>query len=78
MRYAVVIVGAVLTGVVLFFLTFVLLDFVWTHLVVTNPNEVDLGDGIMVVGGGFVIGSTVGLGGIALVLYKFWPRRSQT
>ena len=70
-----VIIGAVLAGVALFFLSFAVLDFLWTHLVLTNPKETGLGDGVMVVGGGFVIGSTLGLGGIVLVLDKFWPRR---
>ncbi len=75
LRYAVVIMSAVLAGVALFLLGFGVVDFLWTHLVLTDPKEIGLGEGVMVVGGGFVIGSTLGLAGIVLVLYKFWPRR---
>jgi len=31
-------------------------DFVWTHFVVSNPKDIGLGDGVMVVGVGFVVG----------------------
>jgi len=74
-RYAVVIVGSLLTAAILFVGSFLVIDFVWTHLVVPNPKDVGLGDGVMVVGGGFIIGCTLGVAGIAVVLYKFWPRR---
>jgi hypothetical protein len=56
-------------------LSFVGLDFVWTHFVVTDPKQIGLGDGVMVVGGGFLIGCTLGIGALVLVLYRFWPRR---
>jgi hypothetical protein len=75
-RYALVIAGSLATGAALFVSSFVAMDFVWTHIVVSNPKEIGLGDGVMVVGGGFVIGCTLGVAGLVLVLYKFWPRRN--
>ena len=45
----------------MFVSSFVTLDFVWTHFVVPNPKDVGLGDGVAVVGGGFVIGCVLGL-----------------
>ena len=62
-RYALVIFGSLLTGAALFVSGFVAMDFVWTHFVVPNPKEIGLGDGVMVVGGGFVIGCTLGVSG---------------
>jgi hypothetical protein len=76
-RYARVIVGSLATGAALFVASFVAIDFVWTHFVVPNSKDVGLGDGVMVVGSGFVIGCTVGVAGLAIVLYKFWPRQIQ-
>ena len=32
------------------------MDFVWTHFVVTDLQKLSLGDGVVVVGGGFVFG----------------------
>jgi hypothetical protein len=43
--------------------------------VITNPAEVSSADGVVVIGGGFVIGTTLGLSGFAFVLYRFWPTR---
>jgi len=76
-RYALVIVSSLLTGAALFIGSFVALDFVWTHFVVPNPEDIGLGDGVVVVGGGFVMGCSLGVAGLAIVLYKFWPRRIQ-
>ncbi|MBZ5678780.1 MAG: hypothetical protein LAO24_01605 [Acidobacteriia bacterium] len=73
-RYALVITGALLVGAVLFVLSFVAMDFVWTHFV-TKPADVGLGDGVVVVGGGLIVGTTLGLLGLAIVLYRFWPSR---
>jgi hypothetical protein len=75
-RYALVIISSLLTGAALFVGSFVALDFVWTH-VVRNPEDIGLGDGVAVVGGGFVLGCSLGVAGLAIVLYKFWPRRIQ-
>jgi len=54
-RYALVIAGSLATGAALFVSGFVAMDFVWAHIVVSKPKEIGLGDGVMVVGGGFVI-----------------------
>jgi hypothetical protein len=75
-KYALVIASSLLVGAVLFILSFVAMDFVWTHFVVTNPANVGLGDGVMVVGGGLIVGTTLGLLGLAVMLYRFWPKRS--
>ena len=74
-RRLLVILCSLMVGVVLFVLSFVFLDFIWTHVVVTHPGERDLGDGIMVVGGGLVIGTTLGLGALVFMLYRFWPKK---
>ena len=76
-RYTLVIVGSLATGSALFVSSFVAIDFVWTHFVVPSPKDTGFGDGVMVVGGGFVIGCTLGVSGLVMVLYKFWPRRIQ-
>jgi hypothetical protein len=76
-RYALVLVGSLVTGATLFVSSFVAIDFVWTHFVVPNPKDIGLGDGVLVVARGFVIGCTLGVAGLAVVLYKFWPRRIQ-
>ena len=76
-KYALVIVGSLVTGAALFVSSFVAMDFVWTHFVVPSPTDIGLGDGVMVVGGGFVIGCTLGVAGLVVVLYKFWPRPTQ-
>ena len=67
-------VGALLTWVALFAATFVVMDFVWTHFVTTNPQQISLGDGVIVVGGGFPAGTVLGLVGMSYVIYLYWPR----
>ncbi|HEY6182895.1 MAG TPA: hypothetical protein VIW67_11655 [Terriglobales bacterium] len=74
-RHALVIAGSLLVGAILFVASFVAMDFVWTHFVVTNPKDIGLGDGVMVVGGGFLFGTTLGLLGLGCMLYRYWPRR---
>jgi hypothetical protein len=74
-KCAVVVGSSLVTGVALFVGGFVAMDFVWTHFVVTNPKELSIGDGVVVIGGGLVAGTTLGLLGIAVVFYRFWPRR---
>ncbi len=49
------------------------MDFACTYLV--KPKNVTAGDGVMVIGGGFLLGSTLGIAGAAFMLYRFWPRR---
>jgi hypothetical protein len=74
-KYALVIACSLVTGGILFVSSFVMMDFTWSHFVVPNPQDTGLGDGVMVVGGGFIIGCALGISGIVFVLYKFWPRR---
>jgi len=76
-KYALVVVGSLATGATLFLGSFAAMSFVWTRLVVPNPEDFGLGDGVMVVYGGFVLGCVLGVAGLAVVLYKFWPRRIQ-
>ncbi len=75
-KYSVVIAGSLFAGTALFALSFVALDFVWTHFVVTDPKQIDIGDGVVVVGGGLVIGCTLGIAALVFVLYRFWPGRA--
>jgi hypothetical protein len=73
-RYILVFTSALLVGAALFVGSFVAMDFGWTHFVVTDPGKIGLGDGVMVVGGGFVLGATLGLAGLIFMLYTYWPR----
>jgi hypothetical protein len=70
---AFVVTGSLTAGVVLFVGSFIVTGFLWSLLAVPNPEDFGLGDGLMVVGGGFVIGCTLGVAAIVGVLYKFWP-----
>jgi hypothetical protein len=72
-KYVLVIAGSLLVGIFLFVSSFVVMDFAWTHFVVPNPKDTGLGDGVVVVGGGFIIGCILGVSGIVFTLYKFWP-----
>ena len=74
-HYVLVIAGSAVVGSALFVASFVAMDLVWGHVVVPNPQDTGLGDGVVVVGGGFVIGCTLGVGGVIWTLHKFWPRR---
>ena len=74
---ALVIASALAASVGLFVASFALLDFIWTHFVLSNAKEVSPADGVVVIGGGFLLGATLGVTGFGLVLYKFWPRRDQ-
>jgi hypothetical protein len=74
-KYPVVVIGSLVIGAALFVSSFIAMDFLWTHVVARNPKDIGLGDGVMVVGGGFVLGCTLGIAGLVLVLYRFWPRR---
>jgi hypothetical protein len=57
-------------GAAIFVLSLVVMDFVWTHFVVTDLQKLSIGDGVGVVGGGFVFGlvfSLAGLGSCAIL-----------
>jgi len=74
-KYALVVTSSLLVGGAIFASSFVVMDFAWTHFVVTDPEKLSIGDGVVVVGGGFVFGLVFGLAGLVFVLYRFWPRR---
>jgi hypothetical protein len=76
-KYAPVIATSFLVGAAIFVLSFVVMDFVWTHFVVTDLQKLSIGDGVVVVGGRFVFGLEIGLAGLVLVLCRFWPRRTE-
>ena len=76
-KYVLVIAMSIICGVTLFLASFIVLDFVWTHIVVRNPQQLGMGDGVAVVGGGFILGLTLGLTGLIYVLYRFWPSRER-
>jgi hypothetical protein len=67
------VVAFLIAGVALFVGSFIVMACLWAPLAVPNPEDFGLGDGLRVVGGGFVIGCTLGVAGIVAVLYKFWP-----
>jgi hypothetical protein len=71
-KYALVVLASLLFGSALFVASFVAMDFGCTHLV--KSHDIDVGDGIMVVGGGFILGTSLGLTGAGYVLYRYWPR----
>ena len=73
-KYALIVVGAVSTGVVLFLGSFLVFDIVWMKFVVQDPKNTSLGDGIMVVGEGLILGTSLAIVGIGYFLYRFWPR----
>jgi hypothetical protein len=72
-KYALVITSSLFCGAFLFSASFVLMDFGWRYLV--KPENVTPGDGVMVIGGGFLLGSTLGVAGAAFMLYRYWPSR---
>ena len=74
-QYALVTTGALAASAVLFVATFAVLDFVWTHFVLSNPKEASPGDGMVVIGGGYLHGAILGGAAFGLVLYRFWPRK---
>ena len=49
MRYVLMILGALVVGVSLFFGSYFVVDLVWTHLVVTNPRDLSDAHGVVVV-----------------------------
>lgn len=76
-KCALVIASSIVAGTALFVSSFIVLDFVWTHFVVPDPKEIGMGDGVVVIGGGLIIGATLGLLGTGLFIYRFWPSRAQ-
>lgn len=74
-RYILVIVGSLLIGASLFVLSFLSLDWVWTRFVVGNPENFSKADGVVVIGGGLVLGTILGVSGLVSVLFLFWPER---
>lgn len=75
-EFALLTTGSLLTGAAVFIAGFFVWEFVWTHLVVADPSQIGLGDGVVVVGGGFLIGLTLGLAAMIFILYRYWPKRT--
>ena len=75
-KFAMLTIGSLLSAVAVFVASFFTWEFVWTHLVATDPSQIGLGDGVVVVGGGFLIGITLGLATMILILYRFWPSKT--
>lgn len=74
-KYALVIGSSLVVGVGIFYATAFVMDFLWRHVVVKNPENFGLGDGVVVVAGWFIFGTIFGLAGLILTLHRFWPRR---
>jgi hypothetical protein len=75
-RYFSVIIGSLAAGLSAFVVSFFFMDFFWTHVVVTDKTQLTPGDGVMVIGGGFLLGVGSGLALMGLILYRFWPRKT--
>jgi hypothetical protein len=75
-KFALLTAGSLLTGAAIFVASFFVWEFVWTHLVVTDPAQIGLGDGVVVIGGTFLIGTVLGLAGMIFILYRYWPRKT--
>jgi hypothetical protein len=74
-KYALVIGSSILVGIAIFFGTAFVVDFLWRHLVVRNPENFGLGDGVVIVAAWWLFGTIFGLAGLILMLRQFWPRR---
>ena len=75
-KFAMLTTGSLLTAVVVFVASFFASEFLWTHLVATDRSQIGLGDGVAVVGGGFLICITLGLATMILILYRYWPSKN--
>ena len=73
-RAFIVILGSLLVGSVLFVIGFKALELIWMYFVVGDPKQTSAADGVVVIGGGFLIGCAVGVSGLVLFLARFWPR----
>jgi hypothetical protein len=80
-KYALVIASSLLVGAAIFVLSFVVMDFVWTHFVVTDLQKLGIGDGVVVVGGRFFFGLVFGLAGLGScalsILARVEPKTNQ-
>jgi hypothetical protein len=74
-KYALLIGSSIVVGLGIFFGTAFVVDFLWRHLVVRNPENFGLGDGVVIVAAWLLFGSILGLVGLILMLRRFWPRR---
>jgi hypothetical protein len=74
-KYALAIASSLVVAVGIFYASAFVMDFLWRHVVVKNPENFGLGDGVVVVAGWFIFGTIFGLAGLILMLRRFWPRR---
>ena len=77
-RYALAIGSSIAVGIVIFYGTAIVLDFL-SHLVVRNsdPEEFAPGSGLIVVFAWLFFGTIFGLTGLVLTLRRFWPKGSR-
>ena len=69
-----VVFGSTFAGVVAFASSFFFVDFLWVHFVIGDRGEVSPADGVVVIGGGFILGLFVGVATAVFALVRFWPR----
>ena len=74
-KYALVIGSSILVGLAIFFGTAFVVDFLWRHLVIRNPENFGLGDGVVIVAAWWLFGTIFGFTGLVLMLRRFWPHR---
>lgn len=66
--------GSLVIAAAVFVASYFVWDFAWMHLVVSDPEQIGLGDGVMVIGGSFLTGITLGLAAMVWILYRYAPR----
>jgi hypothetical protein len=74
-KCALLLMGSLVIAAAVFVASYFVWDFAWMHLVVSDPEQIGLGDGVMVIGGSFL---TLGLAAMVWILYRYWPRRTKT
>ena len=75
MKHVRVMALSLFAAVALFVLGGTAMEFVWVHFVFTDPDKIGLGEGLVAVVGDYVVGTVLGLTGLILFLYRFWPKK---